>query len=114
MSEVVELYNYIYEKYGNNYSNIICSHNTIQIVFYAEFSIKIVLENFCMIYFNDIFYYDIDYQDIVDVIDDFMSNRYIFCETKKRKKTAIRIVPIENYRDDTHIIRAWSIRKTVK
>ena len=114
MHEVIELYNYICEKYSNNYSNIICSRNSIQIVFHAEFCLKIVLERFCMIYFNDIFYYDIDYQDIVDAIDDFMSNRYIFCEAKKRKKSVIRIVPIENYKDDPHIIRAWSIGKTVK
>lgn len=114
MSEVIELHNYICEKYGNHYSSISCNHNMIQIVFHAEFSMTIVLERFCMIYFNDIFYYDIDYQDIVDAIDDFMSNHYIFCETKKRRKSVVKIVPIENYREDPHIIRAWSIFKTVK
>ena len=114
MREIIELYTYIRDNYNRNYSDIICKDNEILIVFHKEFKMKVSLCGLYKVYFNDIFYYDIDSQDVVDTINDFFTNSYIFCEVKKRKKSIIKIVPVDSYTDSYEIINAWSTLKTLK
>ena len=109
MQELLTLYEYIRSKY-NNYQTIKCTSSEIVVVFHNEFEMKILLQNFYNVYFNGIFYYSVDWQDIKDTIDDVFTNNYVFCQ----KNNKLKIVSLKDYRENAHYTHAWTIEKTLK
>ena len=61
-------------------------------------------------YFNNIFYYNVDWQDIKDTIDDFLTNQYAFCEQNKK----IKIIRLKDFYNNTNYNHVWTIEKTLK
>lgn len=109
MKDIDNLYQYIVKSYFN-YQSILQKENEIIITFHNEFEIKIKLQSFYKIYFNNIFYYDIDCQDIVETIDDLFTKKYAFCKQKNR----IKIIEIEKLHDSTKFINIWTTERTLK
>ena len=67
------------------------------------------MQGFFEIYFNNIFYCDVDGQDIKDTIDDLLTNQYVICEWKNK----IKILAVQEF-DNTLYNHAWTIEKTLK
>ena len=109
MQDLLTLYQYIKDKY-NNYQAIKYTTTEITIVFYKGFEMKIQLKGFYNIYLNDMFYYNVDWQDIKDTIDDFLTNKYVFCEQNNK----LKVTRIENYRENTKYNHIWTIEKVLK
>lgn len=109
MQDLLSLYQYIKNKY-DNYQAIKYTEKEIIVGFYDEFTMKIRLQGFYNIYFNDIFYYGVDWQDIKDTIDDFLSNQYAFCEQNKK----LKIIRLKDFHENTNYNHVWTIEKTLK
>ncbi len=109
MQDILALYQYIKSKY-DRCQKIEYTDKEIIIKFHNEFEMKICLQDYFNIYFNDIFYYNVDWQDIKDTIDDFLTNQYAFCEQNK-KINIVNLNKIPNYTKYNHV---WTIEKTLK
>lgn len=62
---------------------VLLKDNTITINFHSDFMLRIELNNYFIVYFNDTFYYDIDDQDILETLTDIIMKNHIFIERKK-------------------------------
>ncbi|MBO5045450.1 MAG: hypothetical protein J6C93_01095 [Clostridia bacterium] len=109
MQDIITIYQYIKSKY-DRYQKIKYTDKDIIIKFHDEFEMKISLQNYFNIYFNDIFYYNVDWQDIKDTIDDFFSNQYAFCE----KNNKLKIIKLKDYNVNANDNHVWTIEKTLK
>ena len=109
MQDVFMLYQYLKNKY-DNYKTITYSEKEIIVSFYDEFVMKIRLQGFYNIYFNDILYYGVDWQDIKDTLDDFLSNQYAFCEQNRE----LKIIKLKDLNDTTNYTHIWTIEKILK
>lgn len=109
MKDLGALYDYIIKNY-NNFSNIKYTDPEIVVVFHDELKMKVVLKEYFDFYFNDIFYYHVDWQDVKDMIDDIFTNTYAFCEQNKK----IKIVGLKNFQDKMTYRHVWTIKKTDK
>lgn len=109
MKNLPTLYQYIINKY-DNYQTIKYTETEIIIGFHDELEMKIQLQGFYNIYFNNIFYYNVDWQDIKDTIDDFLTNQYAFCEQNKK----IKIIRLKDFYNNTNYNHVWTIEKTLK
>lgn len=109
MQDLFTLYQYIKNKY-NNYKTIEYTEKELIVVFYEEFIMKIQLKGFYRIYFNDIFYYEVDWQDIKDTIDDFLLHQYAFCEQNKK----LKIISLKDFHMNVNYNHVWTIEKTLK
>ncbi len=109
MKNLLTLYQYIINKY-DNYQTIKYTETEIIIGFHDELEMKIQLQGFYNIYFNNIFYYNVDWQDIKDTIDDFLTNQYAFCEQNKK----IKIIRLKDFYNNTNYNHVWTIEKTLK
>ena len=109
MKNLLTLYQYIINKY-DNYQTIKYTETEIIIGLHYELEMKIQLQGFYNIYFNNIFYYNVDWQDIKDTIDDFLTNQYAFCEQNKK----IKIIRLKDFYNNTNYNHVWTIEKTLK
>lgn len=109
MQDIFELYQYLKDNY-HNYKKIIHTEKEILIVFHDEFEMKIKVQNYFNLYFNNIFYYNLDWQDVKDTIDDLLNNHYAFCE----KNNKIKIVKLEELCNSAKYTHIWTIEKTLK
>ena len=109
MQDLLSLYLYIKNKY-HNYQMIEYSEMEISIVFHGALEMKIRLEGYFGIYFNNIFYYDVEWQDIRDTIDDFFTNQYAICEKNKK----LKIVKKEKFCENGKYNHVWTIEKVLK
>ena len=109
MKNLLTLYQYIINKY-DNYQTIKYTETEIIIGFHDELEMKIQLQGFYNIYFNNIFYYNVDWQDIKDTIDDFLTNQYAFCEQNKK----IKIIRLKDFYNNTNYNHVWTIEKSMK
>lgn len=109
MQDLLTLYQYIKNKY-DNYQTIKYTETEIIIGFHDKLEMKIRLQGFYNIYFNNIFYYNVDWQDIKDTIDDFLTNQYAFCEQNKK----LKIIRFKDLHEDTNYSHVWTIEKTLK
>ena len=109
MKNLLTLYQYIINKY-DNYQTIKYTETEIIIGFHDELEMQIQLQGFYNIYFNNIFYYNVDWQDIKDTIDDFLTNQYAFCEQNKK----IKIIRLKDFYNNTNYNHVWTIEKTLK
>ena len=106
MHDIFTLYQYVITKY-HNYQAIKCTEKEIIIVFHDEFEMKIQLQGLYDIFFNNYFYYSVDWQDIKDTVDDFLTNKYVFYIQNNKLK-------IKDYRENIKCNHAWTIEKTLK
>ena len=109
MKDFFSLCQYIKNQYSN-YKTIEYTETELKVVFHEDFVMKIQLQGFYRIYFNDIFYYEVDWQDIKDTIDDFLSHQYAFCEQNNK----IKIISLKDYNENTNYNHVWTIEKTLK
>lgn len=109
MQDILALYRYIKNKY-DNYQMIHLTDIEIKIDFHDDFEMRIRLQGFYGIYFNNIFYYNVDWQDIQDTVDDFLTNQYAFCVRNKK----LEILKLCDFYDDTKYDHVWTIEKTLK
>ena len=109
MKNLLTLYQYIINKY-DNYQTIKYTETEIIIGFHDELEMKIQLQGFYNIYFNNIFYYNVDWQDIKDTIDDFLTNQYAFCEQNKKLKN----MKLKDFDVNTKYNHVWTIERTLK
>lgn len=109
MQDLYTLYQYIKNKY-DNFQTIKYTGTEIIISFHSEFEMKIRLQDFYNIYFNDIFYYNVDWQDIKDTVDDFLTNQYAFCEQNKK----LKIMKLKEFDVNTKYNHVWTIERTLK
>lgn len=109
MDELFSLYEYIKGTY-DSYQEIKYTGTEIIVRFHDEFEMEIRLQNAYNIYFNNFFYYNIDWQDMKDTIDEIMTNQYVFCERRKKIKVfeADKFIKHKKY---NHI---WTIKETLK
>lgn len=109
MRDILALYRYIADNY-DNYREIKLAGEEISVVFYDGFEMKIKEQNFFNFYFNDIFFYGIDWQDVKGTIDEFFTDKCVFCE-KNRK---FKVIYAEDYRENNKFDRVWTIKKALK
>lgn len=109
MRDIFELYQYIKDKY-HNYQKIEYTDTEILIVFHDELEMKIRVQNYYNFYFNNIFYYNLDWQDVKDAIDDIFTNQYSFCEKDKK----LKIINLKDFHRHTNYNHIWTIEKTLK
>lgn len=109
MQNLFTLYQYIKNKY-HNYQKIKYTETELMIVFYNEFEMKIRLQGYYAVFFNDIFYYDIDWQDIKDTIDDVFTGKYAFCERNGK----IKIIDLNDYHESKNYNHVWTIERILK
>ena len=109
MQDILTLYQYIKSKY-DRCSKIKHTGKEIVVKFHDEFEMKICLQDYFNIYFNDIFYYNVDGQDIKDTIDDFLTNQYAFCEQNKK----LKIMKLKDFDVNTKYNHVWTIERTLK
>lgn len=109
MQDLLTVYKYIKNKY-NNYKKIKYIETEILIIFHDKFEMKIREQNYFNFYFNNIFYYNIDWQDVKDTIDDIFTNQYVFCEQNKK----LKIMYLKDFYNDTKYNHIWTIEKTLK
>lgn len=115
MDNIIKLYEYIKSHHSTKYISATCEQNEISIVFHRELTIKIVFSNYYYMYVNDIFYYDIDEQDIVSLIDDIFIGSYVFYKIKSISGYKIKLISVARFcGDDNNIISAWTINETIK
>ncbi len=112
VESIVGLYEYIKENYC--FQIELRNEKELFVFFQKDFIMTITFCNIYKLYFNNIFYYDVDIQDIIDTINDIFSNTYIFCIVKHKPKNRIKVVSLEKYRDNNNIINAWTIDKKIK
>lgn len=103
------LYQYIKNKY-DNYQDIKYSETEIIIVFYDELEMRISEQKYFNLYFNNIFYYNVDWQDIKDTLDDFFSNKCVIC----LKKNRIKIFYLSDYKANNDFTHVWTISEKLK
>ena len=84
MRDIFELYQYIKNKY-HNYQKIEYTDTEIIIVFHDELEMKIIVQNYYNFYFNNIFYYNLDWQDVKDAI----YQSVCFLRTERKTKSYI-------------------------
>lgn len=111
MQDIFELYQYIKDKY-HNYQKIEHTETEILIVFHDEFEMKIKIKNYYNFYFNNIFYYNLDWQDVKEFVDDIFANQYAFCEKGKK----LKIISLKDYNVNTSYDynHVWTIERTLK
>ena len=109
MRDIFTLYQYIKNTY-DNYQSIKYTDKEMIVQFHDEFEMKICLQDYFNIYFNDIFYYNVDWQDIKDTIDDFFINQYAFCEQNKK----LKIVSLKDFHVNANYNHVWTTEKTLK
>lgn len=109
MRDIFELYQYIKNKY-HNYQKIEYTDTEIIIVFHDELEMKIIVQNYYNFYFNNIFYYNLDWQDVKDAIDDIFTNKYAFCEQKGK----LKVIYLNDYHESKDYKHVWTIEKILK
>lgn len=111
MQDILTLYQYIKNKYSN-YKKIEYTETELIVVFHDEFEMKIKVRNYYNFYFNNIFYYNLYWQDVKEFIDDIFANQYAFCEKEKK----LKIISLKDYKVNTSYVynRVWTIERTLK
>lgn len=109
MQDLLSLYLYIKNKY-RGYQAIDYSETEILIVFHDALEMKVRFDGYFDVYFNNIFYYDVEWQDIQDTIDDFFTNQYVICEKNKK----LKVVKKEKFRVNGKYDHVWTIEKALK
>ena len=99
MRDIFELYQYIKNKY-HNYQKIEYTDTEIIIVFHDELEMKIIVQN----------YYNLDWQDVKDAIDDIFTNQYAFCEQKGK----LKVIYLNDYHESKDYKHVWTIEKILK
>lgn len=110
MNELGVLYEYIQKRYLQRVDNLELSCS-LRICVYEGFEIEIRYNMVFQIYINNIFYYDVDIQDINDTIDEFFNGDLLFYEIKKGSKKIIKISERKKFTPTRNISRVWSISK---
>ena len=70
-------------KFDDLSNKILLEDRIITINFHSNFIIKIELNSYFYVYFNETFFYDIDEQDILETLSDIITKNHIFIERKK-------------------------------
>ena len=109
MQDLLTLYRYIQENYSH-YQEIEYTGAKIVVTFYTGFEMEIRLQGLYNLYFNGMLYYSIDWQDIKDTIDDFLTDQYVFCQRSNK----IRVVKLEDFHENTKCNHAWTIQKKLR
>lgn len=87
-------------------------NNIINIHFHSEFILTIEFKGDFLLYFNDVYYYDVEDQDILETIIDLATNDYIFIEKKKLLRgKKVLVLPASKYDE---IIKDFPRRKVLK
>jgi len=110
MNELSVLYEYIQERYLQRVDRLELSCS-LSICVYEGFEIEIRYDKGFRIYINNIFYYDVDSQDINDTIDEFFNGDLLFYEIEKGNKKLIGISERKKFTPHRNISRIWSMRK---
>lgn len=86
-------------------------NGTILISFHDNFQLSIILNNYYKVYINDVFYYDIEGQDIFESIEEIANDKWIFVDKidllHKRKIVLIS----KNEFDKKEILKSKCINK---
>ena len=114
MEEIICLCEHVKSNHRAKYFDITCIDKEMVVVFHKELIVKIIFDGFYKIYINNVFYYDVDAQDIMNTIDDLFSGKYVFCKIKGIRNYKIKIIPLARYINSNQIICAWSMEKTLK
>ena len=93
---------------------VVYENGVLSVPFRDDFAMKIRFNGFYLLYFNDLFDYDVDEQDIREYVKEILSDRYVFYTVKRWRKPRLKVVPKEQYKDAPRVLRAWTIEKTIK
>ena len=110
---LIDLYGRL-QKVNHFYQQMMFENEQIKIIVHSEFVIDIKNNQFFDLYLNNIFYYNIDEQDIYDMIVDLLSGEYVFCLIETRKRTQIKVVQKDMFQDSHKILKAWTVEGVLK